>query len=116
MLDPAVTEMNVVTLGANLDVTDVRDVVTAYRILAERGRAGEAYNIGSGRGHSGHEIMRLLMERAGVHKPVTEKDPSPRQNPLADCDKIERETGWRASISLAQTLEDTLAFWRSVAK
>ena len=40
----------------NLDVvrdfTDVRDVVRAYRLLAERGQPGEIYNLGSGRGLS----------------------------------------------------------------
>ncbi len=113
LLDPAIAEMKVVTLGANLDVSDVRDVVAAYRLLAERGRAGEAYNIGSGRGFVGREIMALLMERAGITKVVHENDSSPRQNPLANCSKIERETGWQAKISLAQTLDDTLAFWRS---
>ncbi len=38
----------------NLDVvrdfTDVRDVVRAYRLLAEKGTAGEVYNLGTGRG------------------------------------------------------------------
>ena len=30
------------------DFTDVRDVVRAYRLLAEHGEAGEAYNVCSG--------------------------------------------------------------------
>ena len=32
------------------DFTDVRDVVRGYRLLADRGRAGEIYNLGTGRG------------------------------------------------------------------
>ena len=32
------------------DFTDVRDVVRGYRLLAQHGRSGEVYNLGSGRG------------------------------------------------------------------
>src|SRR5262249_28540104 len=32
------------------DFIDVRDVVRGYRMLAARGKAGEVYNLGSGRG------------------------------------------------------------------
>ena len=35
-------------LDARRDFSDVRDVVRAYALLAEKGRPGEAYNIGSG--------------------------------------------------------------------
>src|SRR5690606_35431652 len=34
-----------------IDLSDVRDVVRAYRLLAERGAPGEAYNVGSGTAH-----------------------------------------------------------------
>jgi GDP-4-dehydro-6-deoxy-D-mannose reductase len=36
-------------LAAKRDFTDVRDVVRAYRLLVERGTAGEGYNVCSGR-------------------------------------------------------------------
>lgn len=35
-------------LQARRDFTDVRDVVEAYSLLVQRGRAGETYNVGSG--------------------------------------------------------------------
>ena len=35
-------------LSARRDVTDVRDVVRAYRLLAERGEPGEVYNVCTG--------------------------------------------------------------------
>ena len=35
-------------LSTRRDFTDVRDVVRAYRLLAEFGLSGEAYNIASG--------------------------------------------------------------------
>jgi GDP-4-dehydro-6-deoxy-D-mannose reductase len=35
-------------LDGYLDMTDVRDVVSAYRLLAQRGQPGEVYNVGGG--------------------------------------------------------------------
>ena len=38
--------MHVGNLSAKRDFTDVRDVVRAYALLAQHGRAGETYNVG----------------------------------------------------------------------
>ena len=35
-------------LGSRRDMTDVRDTVAAYVLLMQKGRSGEAYNVGSG--------------------------------------------------------------------
>src|SRR5439155_15027880 len=52
----------------NLDVvrdfTDVRDVVRGYHLLAEKGRAGEVYNLGSGRGTRLADALGTLPTRA----------------------------------------------------
>jgi GDP-4-dehydro-6-deoxy-D-mannose reductase len=47
------------------DYTDVRDVVRAYRLLAEHGQSGEAYNVCSGRTASAAELIALLAEITG---------------------------------------------------
>ena len=47
------------------DFTDVRDVVRAYRLLAERAEPG-VYNICSGRTASSRELVAMLAEAAGV--------------------------------------------------
>src|SRR5262249_15624135 len=44
---PAVLETG--NLSPRRDLADVRDVVRAYTLLMERGRSGEAYNVGTGR-------------------------------------------------------------------
>ena len=50
--------------AGNLDVvrdfTDVRDVVRGYRLLAERGAAGEVYNLGSGQGTRLADVLDAL--------------------------------------------------------
>src|SRR4051794_13189569 len=54
----------------NLDVvrdfTDVRDVVRAYRLLAERGMGGEIYNLGTGQGTRLADALATLTTLARV--------------------------------------------------
>jgi GDP-4-dehydro-6-deoxy-D-mannose reductase len=47
------------------DLSDVRDIVRAYRLLVEHGEPGEAYNVCSGSGVSIGEIADRLAARAG---------------------------------------------------
>src|SRR6185369_3656203 len=56
------------TLGNDVvrDYLHVSDVVTAYLLLAERGRAGEVYNVSSGRGVSVRQLANDILLRAGT--------------------------------------------------
>jgi GDP-4-dehydro-6-deoxy-D-mannose reductase len=98
------------------DFTDVRDVVRGYRLLAERGRAGEIYNLGSGRGTKLADALAHLVSLAS--KPVEVRvDPArvrPVDQPLlvADPSKLRAETGWEANIPIEQTLADMLELSR----
>lgn len=99
------------------DFTDVRDIVRAYRLLAEAGRPGEIYNIGTGRDTSLATMLETLqsLARAPVEIRV---DPArvrgvdqPRL--LADAAKIRAQTGWEPAFSIEQTLRDMLEEWRT---
>jgi GDP-4-dehydro-6-deoxy-D-mannose reductase len=104
----------------NLDVvrdfTDVRDVVRGYRLLAEKGAAGEVYNLGTGRGTRLRDALDTLAARAG--RPVEVfVDPTrvrPVDQPLlvADPTKLRDATGWAPLLSIEQTLSDMLDDWR----
>ncbi len=105
----------------NLDVvrdfTDVRDVVRAYRLLAERGGSGEIYNLGTGQGVKLSDALDTLTVQA--HAPIeVYVDPArvrPVDQPLlvADATKLRRATGWAPRFSIARTLADMLAYWRA---
>ena len=108
--------MRVGFLDGQRDFTDVRDVVRGYRLLIERGEAGEVYNLGSGVPRSVRSILDGLLELTTV-RPVVETDPSmirPLEMPVmyADCSKIFAATGWKAEIPFEQTLRDVLDDWR----
>jgi GDP-4-dehydro-6-deoxy-D-mannose reductase len=108
--------LKVGNLEALRDFTDVRDVVRAYRLLLERGQAGETYNVGSGRAVAISEMLDILVGMARVPLRV-EMDPN-KYRPLevrcivADISKIEARVGWRPELSLEASLEDTLEYFR----
>jgi GDP-4-dehydro-6-deoxy-D-mannose reductase len=95
------------------DLTDVRDVVRAYRLLVERAQPGAAYNVCSGDDVPVGELAeRLVAMAAGRMRLVV--DPAlqrPVDNPVlrGDNRRIRAETGWEPTISLDQTLADVLA-------
>lgn len=104
-------------LQVRRDFTDVRDVVRAYRLLAERGAAGEIYNLGTGVGTLLADAVAIL---AGLSKVPIEVHVDPaRVRPVdlellvADASKLRAATGWEPRYSIEQTLGDMLDGWRA---
>jgi GDP-4-dehydro-6-deoxy-D-mannose reductase len=111
--EPVITVGN---LAARRDISDVRDVVRAYRLLAEKGRPGEIYNVSSGQAVSMEEALSLMLKMSTVFI-KTETDPTllrPADVPLlwGDPSKLKAETGWSPSFLLKDTLESLLDYWR----
>lgn len=110
-------DVEVGNLAIVRDFTDVRDIVAAYRRLAEGGRPGEIYNIGTGRDDSLGAMLEILKARARV--PIAVRvDPArlrgvdqPRL--LADATKLRAATGWEPACSIERTLTDMLDEWRA---
>lgn len=108
--------MYVGNLDAKRDFTDVRDVVRAYAQLIEKGKAGETYNVGSGHAYAIREILDVIITLSKTPIRV-ETDPNkirPVDVPMieADITKLHQATGWRPSIPLKQTIQETLDYWR----
>jgi GDP-4-dehydro-6-deoxy-D-mannose reductase len=95
------------------DVSDVRDVVRAYRLLMEEGVPGEVYNVCGGTGIAVREIVDQLVGRA--RRPVrVEVDPAllrPVEVPVlvGDAAKLRAATGWAPEHAIDATLDDVLA-------
>ena len=108
----AAPRMRVGNLDQRRDFTDVRDVARAYALLLERGRAGLAYNIASGRMIPVRDILDTLCDIARV-RPQVEVDPAlfrPNENrPSYDTARIRAHVGWQPEIPLRQTLETVYA-------
>jgi len=109
-------EIAVGNLDARRDLTDVRDTVRAYRTIAERGRAGRAYNVCSGHAVAIRDVLDMLIARAHVAIRV-HVDPRrfrPNDVPLllGDPGRLRGELGWTPTIPIEQTVEDILKYWR----
>jgi GDP-4-dehydro-6-deoxy-D-mannose reductase len=89
------------------DYADVRDVVRAYRLLAERGEAG-VFNVCSGRATSTAELVAML----GRECDGAEPRPNEVMELRGSYERLRAATGWEPEIPLAQTVQDTLTWWR----
>ncbi len=108
--------LHVGNLSAKRDFTDVRDVVRAYGILIQHGKAGETYNIGSGHAISIQELLNIILSLSTA-KILVSTDPArlrPSDIPVieADITKLQDSINWHPEISLKQTLLETLNYWR----
>jgi GDP-4-dehydro-6-deoxy-D-mannose reductase len=97
------------------DFTDVRDVVRAYRLLAECADPG-VYNVCSGVSVSARDQVDLLAELIAPIEISHVVDPARvRAHEVMDLcgsgDRIRAATGWEPRIPLRETMRDTLDWW-----
>jgi GDP-4-dehydro-6-deoxy-D-mannose reductase len=108
--------IHVGNLDAKRDFTDVRDMVRAYWLAAEKGEPGDVYNLGSGTAISMHELLEMLtaLSRTKLRVQVdpSRLRPSDVQILLADSSKFRTLTGWAPTIPFEKTLSDLLDYWR----
>jgi GDP-4-dehydro-6-deoxy-D-mannose reductase len=91
------------------DYTDVRDVVRAYRLLAERADPG-VYNVCSGRTASTAELVAMLGAELQVDPALLR--PHEVMELRGSYEKLRAATGWEPEIELADTVRDALTWWR----
>ncbi len=98
------------------DFTDVRDVVNAYLLLLEKGNAGEAYNVCSGRTLAIGEILDKLVKisRLDVRVEHEKSRISEAVVPVlhGDNSKMRAATGWKPTVDFDDTLAALLDYWR----
>lgn len=99
------------------DLTDVRDVVRAYRAIVERGTPGRIYNVCSGNAIPMSELVARFCDQASVPIEVDSGAAHPASAiPFLEGDfsRIRRECGWQPKIDLRQSVIDALAQSSSV--
>ncbi len=112
--DPVI---HVGNLESRRDFTDVRDTVKAYWLSLEKCEPGEVYNICSGKTWYIRELLDKLIDKSNVTIEI-KQDPD-RMRPsdvpvlLGDNSKFVSVTDWSTEISLDQTLDDILNYWRT---
>lgn len=110
--------ISVGNLDAKRDFTDVRDMVKAYELAILQGKAGDVYNIGSGKSQKIADILKALLSFSSK-KITVNVDPArfrPIDVPEIVCNytKFHSLTGWEPQISVEKTLQDILDYWRKI--
>jgi GDP-4-dehydro-6-deoxy-D-mannose reductase len=110
-------EIRVGSLDPVRDISDVRDVVRAYRLLALNADAGEVYNVCSGTGTSVREVADHLV--AASTRPlriIVDPDlvrPVDVARLVGDGSRLRACTGWKPRYRLDETLAAVLEHARS---
>jgi dTDP-glucose 4,6-dehydratase len=101
------------------DWLHVTDHCRAILAVLERGRIGEVYNIGGLDVLENLTMARRLLKAAGKSEALLSyvKDrPGHDRRYALRCEKIERELGWKPSISLEDGLRQTIDWYRANSK
>ncbi len=98
------------------DFTNVDDLAKAYIMVAEKGKNGEVYNAARGEGVSIKDVIEGLEDITGLT--VSIRSDKSKVRPIdvpciiADVKKIEQDTGWKAEVTLKDTLVELVEKWR----
>lgn len=105
-------------LEATRNFTDVRDMVRAYYLAMEKGKSGELYLIGSDQIYTIKECLEMLINLSTSKDSIKyEVDPK-RVRPtelrtfIGKFDKFEKQTKWKPKITMKETMESILNYWR----
>jgi len=109
-------EIMVGNLEAIRDFTDVKDMVRAYELALAKGRVGEVYNVGSGRGlkisYLLQELIKLSKAKIQIKVDKSRFRPGEYSQLICNPDKFMKATGWKPVIPLEKTFERVLEWWR----
>ena len=103
-------------LSARRDLSDVRDIVRGYRLLAERGRAGQCYQFCSGKTVSIQKVLDTMIGLSTRNIKVTIDKNRLRKNDIpilrGSNRKAVQELDFAIRYKLKRTLINTLDYWR----
>ena len=113
-----VWELRVGNLDTKRAIMDQRDLVKGLMLLADKGTAGDVYNLSSENIYQMSDIVTMIEEQIG-HKLEVKVDPAlirPTDEKIivGDVTKLKKDTGWKQDIPMKQTIADMLDYWRRV--
>jgi GDP-4-dehydro-6-deoxy-D-mannose reductase len=97
---------------------DVNDTVCGFYLAALSGKRGEAYNLCAAKTYEIGELLNTAIRLSGVQVEVRPAPhlmrPSDEKIIFGSTGKFRRDTGWKPTRSLEQTLESMLEYWDRV--
>lgn len=97
-------------------IADVRDLIYALILLAEKGTPGAVYNISGSRTYKVQEIIDLIENYMHIKLPV-QVDPAlirltDEAIIFGDSSKLKQDTGWEQRIPISKTVADMIDYAR----
>lgn len=108
--------LKVGNLSSSRCFSDVRDAVSAYRLIGEKGVKGRVYNVGTEESYKIEDILNMLISLSHCEIKV-EGDSGKMRSfdaPGIRCDStlLRRDTGWEPVYNIRQTLSEILDHFR----
>lgn len=102
------------------DFSDVRDVVRAYRLIAEKGRSGNIYNVGSGESYYIRDLIGILVDMSPEAQSKTVLPERLPDNALihyrGDLSRLKSDTGYEPRYDVKETVSSVLASYRALER
>ena len=98
------------------DFLDIDDAVRAFWLVSKSGKAGEVYNISSGKGVRISKVLEIMMSKSRCQVEFEQSQRNrPLDNPVAigKNDKLQ-QLGWAQTIELDESLSKILEYWRGI--
>ncbi len=112
-------ELNVGDIDVTRDFTDVRDIVTAYKLLLEEGVNGGIYNVCSGKETLVRDIITIMCELVNIEIDIKQDKSrlrlSENRRVFGDNSKLKELLFWKPKV-LKESLQDILDFWEEKIK
>jgi dTDP-glucose 4,6-dehydratase len=102
--------------GQVRDWIHVRDHCAAVERVWRLGAVGQVYNVGGRCEKTNLELTHTLLDLLGKPRSLirhVQDRPGHDRRYAIDCTKIERELGWRPTVSFSAGLRDTIEWYRS---
>ena len=97
---------------------DVNDAVQGFYVAALKGKRGEAYNLCATTTYKIGELLQLAIRLSGVKaeiRPVSHlMRPSDERIIFGSTEKLRKDTGWKPTRTVEQTLSSMLWYWDRV--
>ena len=110
-------ELRVGNLDTRRAIMDQRDLVNALILLAEKGTAGEVYNVSSENIYQMSDIVRMIEKQLGIKFKINVDSallrPTDEKIIVGDVTKLKKDTGWKQNIPMEQTIADMLEYWKN---
>ena len=98
-------------------IMDQRDLVNGLMLLADKGKAGDVYNISSEHIYQMEDIVKMIEKQIGheLKRKIDPKliRPTDERIIVGNVDKLKADTGWKQNIPMEQTIADMLEYWRN---